>query len=199
MTVKTTKLQKKMKICNTCKKVKPVSEFCKRYTSKDGLNYSCRSCISNHYFSKREYYQNKGKEWKKNNKEKLVEYNKKLYEKNKDAYRGSRFKKIYGITLEKYKQMEENQKGCCYICGKTKKENGRELSVDHCHNNKKVRALLCDNCNTCLGRVNDNIALLKKMIKYLIKFKDRVNYEIREPQQNKNGRQSKGKETGQGV
>ena len=33
-----------IKRCGTCKEHKPLSEFCKRKTSKDGLNGRCRSC-----------------------------------------------------------------------------------------------------------------------------------------------------------
>lgn len=39
--------------------------------------------------------------------------------------------------------------------------------VDHCHTTGKVRGLLCNNCNTALGLVDDKIEVLKRMIKYL--------------------------------
>jgi hypothetical protein len=34
----------KGKVCNSCNNHKPLSEFCKSNTTKDGLGYKCRSC-----------------------------------------------------------------------------------------------------------------------------------------------------------
>jgi hypothetical protein len=71
--------------------------------------------------------------------------------------------------------MLKKQNGVCAICGnkeirKNNKGEIRALSVDHNHKTGKVRALLCGNCNQTLGIFNENIDVLKKMIKYLIKY-----------------------------
>lgn len=39
--------------------------------------------------------------------------------------------------------------------------------VDHCHETGKVRGFLCRRCNSVLGLVNDDQAILGKLAKYL--------------------------------
>ena len=73
----------------------------------------------------------------------------------------------YGITVEEYKALLLVQNYKCKICGGTN-DNGRELYVDHCHVTNKVRGLLCSNCNTALGKFQDNPYILKKAIEYLL-------------------------------
>ena len=41
------------------------------------------------------------------------------------------------------------------------------LLVDHCHDSKAIRGLLCHNCNTILGASKDNPNILAEAIKYL--------------------------------
>lgn len=84
-------------------------------------------------------------------------------------------RRLYGITLEEYSRMWDDQKGVCKICGKAessfepKSGKNRKLAVDHCHATKKIRGLLCSKCNTALGNFKDDIGLLTKAIEY-IKF-----------------------------
>lgn len=60
----------------------------------------------------------------------------------------------YGITVEDYNRMSENQNHKCAICRKP--EHSRKLAVDHCHASGKVRALLCGPCNKLLGVYEKN-------------------------------------------
>lgn len=55
----------------------------------------------------------------------------------------------YGISLEQYNKILNQQNNCCAICGKS--EPKQRLAVDHCHNTGKVRGLLCTYCNLSLG------------------------------------------------
>lgn len=73
----------------------------------------------------------------------------------------------YGITLETYKQLLHKQGYKCAICGKSPKENGKSLGVDHCHKTNLIRGLLCITCNTVLGQLKDDPKLLKKALVYL--------------------------------
>lgn len=58
----------------------------------------------------------------------------------------------------------------CAICGSSKANSrDRRLHVDHCHKTMKFRGLLCSSCNTALGQFKDNVELLRKAIKYLLK------------------------------
>ncbi len=84
-------------------------------------------------------------------------------------------KRAYGITLAQYDAVLEQQNGNCAICGNLEHvldKNGkrRALAVDHCHNTKVVRGLLCTNCNKGIGHLKDSIELLESAITYLKKF-----------------------------
>lgn len=54
----------------------------------------------------------------------------------------------------------------CEICGrKGKKRNG--IVLDHNHRTKEFRGWICSNCNTTIGLVDENIEILKEIIKYI--------------------------------
>jgi len=63
--------------------------------------------------------------------------------------------------------MFAEQEGCCAICGKHQSEQKKRLEVDHCHETGHVRALLCTNCNTALGKFYDDPELLYRAADYL--------------------------------
>ena len=44
----------------------------------------------------------------------------------------------------------------------------RGYAIDHNHNTKEVRGILCLTCNTLLGMAKDNIQVLNKAVKYLM-------------------------------
>lgn len=93
------------------------------------------------------------------------DYAKKYRAKHKDklkaVYRKGNLKK-YGISIERYNELVEVQKGRCKICGLEK-----ILCVDHSHKTGMVRGLLCVSCNSGIGFLKDNIEFLKKAILYL--------------------------------
>lgn len=70
----------------------------------------------------------------------------------------------YGVTDESMRQIWDQQKGRCAICG----QSGR-LHVDHDHESGLIRGFLCVTCNTALGKFGDNTKLLRTAIKYLEK------------------------------
>ena len=78
---------------------------------------------------------------------------------------------MYGISVEDYEQMLEDQNGGCYICGK-KPEGKRALDIDHDHTTGKVRGLLCSNHNRALGLLGDDISLMLRSVEYLVKSRD---------------------------
>lgn len=89
-----------------------------------------------------------------------------------DRQLASRYiERTYGITLEVYERMLEEQGGLCAICGGEgfvmKESHTMKLAVDHCHSTGAVRGLLCHNCNRALGLFKDNPAHLAKAISYL--------------------------------
>ena len=86
---------------------------------------------------------------------------------NKNHIRSQRLLEKYGITLEDYELMMENQNHTCKICGTDEARGRGTWHVDHCHTTGKVRGLLCYNCNVGLGNFKDNAAVLASAIKYL--------------------------------
>lgn len=78
----------------------------------------------------------------------------------------SDLKKMFGINVDQYDAMLEEQGRGCAICGKTDICN-RGLAVDHCHTTNSIRGLLCTNCNMALGKFQDNVEYLKNAIEYL--------------------------------
>jgi hypothetical protein len=84
--------------------------------------------------------------------------------------KGFYLQKSYGITLEDYNQMLQEQDGRCAIClGDDPKspERVKHWYVDHCHSTGKVRGLLCNACNRALGNFGDDISNLQRAIEYL--------------------------------
>ncbi|WNI19174.1 endonuclease VII domain-containing protein [Actinacidiphila sp. ITFR-21] len=77
----------------------------------------------------------------------------------------------YGITVEDYERLLQEQGGVCAICKKpeTSARQGKviQLPVDHCHATGRVRGLLCHRCNRAIGLLGDDIDLLKAAIGYL--------------------------------
>ena len=81
-----------------------------------------------------------------------------------DIWRRQSLLRRYGLTLEQYDTLFENQDGRCAIC---RKDAGPILHVDHCHNSKAVRGLLCGSCNRMLGMAKDDPEILRGAIRYL--------------------------------
>ena len=73
----------------------------------------------------------------------------------------------YGLTKTDYYAMLERQ-GCkCCICQRTLIPADRHTVVDHCHRTNRVRGILCRNCNTGIGQLQDDPVLLLRAVEYL--------------------------------
>jgi hypothetical protein len=73
--------------------------------------------------------------------------------------------KKYGISQEKWNELYRKQGGRCAICGC--QQRYQSLAVDHCHKTKKVRGLLCVQCNRGLGRFFDSPVRLRRAADYI--------------------------------
>lgn len=102
------------------------------------------------------------RDWYAVNAEKIRKRQRIKYHENKEKHRFRHIKKTYGISKEQFDTMMSLQGGKCLICRKDDK-----LHVDHCHKTGVIRGLLCSRCNMTLGKVNDDISILKSMIDYL--------------------------------
>ena len=63
--------------------------------------------------------------------------------------RNAHLVKTYGITVEQYDHMLEQQGGHCALCPAVPKR--ASLHVDHDHVTGRVRGILCSGCNRVLG------------------------------------------------
>lgn len=168
------------KLCWSCGYDKPLIEFYNNKSKKDGLTTECKLCVKRlnqgrrekdldrHRKSAANYY------WK--NKQNKLNYLKKYYAENYESkIKNRELVRRYGIGVEEYNIMVQNQQGLCKICKKPEvilgpgkdKSKPRDLSVDHCHKTKKIRGLLCAKCNTAIGIFKENLEALKAAIKYL--------------------------------
>ncbi len=143
------------KYCTGCKTVLHLDDFVVDNKKHDGRRSKCRYCrnkqrqvnrvIKNQQFIK---YEN------------LPEV--------KRRQRSLSLKRQYGILLGDYEKMLQQQEGVCKICKNPETHRHKKnLSVDHCHSEKKVRGLLCHKCNVALGLLNDDIEIITNMINYL--------------------------------
>ena len=89
----------------------------------------------------------------------------------KRTIRAYDYKRRYGITIEEYEQLFQEQNGLCAICFTAKCRTGYRLSIDHDHVSNKVRGLLCKACNLIVGNAEDSIERLHSAINYLTKRK----------------------------
>lgn len=134
-----------MKLCISCQNVKNFTQFPHSKKSVDGCFPYCKDCNNKRV-----------KTWRTN-----------YPEKAKETARKDNLKSSYGISLEKYNELFTTQDGKCAICKKHQSELTKALAVDHCHTTKKVRGLLCTNCNIGVGNLQDNEEILRAALEYL--------------------------------
>jgi len=101
--------------------------------------------------------------------EKFREKKKNNCKSQKDIERKSKLKSQYGISPEDYENMLLNQNKSCKICSSSDPRNSRtqRFAIDHCHETKNVRGLLCFKCNAGLGLFSDNPDTLRLAAFYL--------------------------------
>jgi hypothetical protein len=97
----------------------------------------------------------------------------------KDNVRKAQLKKLYNTTPGRYDELFEKQQGVCAICSESEKGSRDYLCIDHDHNTGFIRGLLCHDCNIGIGKLKDNIELLKSAIWYLEKSKSEFDSQVR--------------------
>jgi len=105
--------------------------------------------------------------WWKAHPEKLATKKHREYHRNIRRHKSYHLKRLYGITLEQWETMFEAQGQQCACCGVLKTKNKRRWHVDHCHETKKIRGILCHQCNSALAYAKEDISRLQAMINYL--------------------------------
>ena len=128
------------KTCTKCFQNKPLTDFPKDQSKKDGRRPDCKECVNHRNQAK--YSPEKARE--------------------------THLQKTYGISLDEYDAMIDTQNGMCAICFSTNPKGrfGR-FFVDHDHATGEIRGLLCYNCNAAIGLFYDNVKFLSSAISYL--------------------------------
>jgi hypothetical protein len=134
------------KHCSKCHQLKKAEEFSPSKWTADFLVSQCHAC-----HTKSETDRRKTPEGKR-------------------SALSSYLKSRYGITLNDFETILAQQGGRCAICKQTDiKTKGRtRFDVDHDHKTKKVRGILCTNCNRVLGLVHEDVVVLGNLIAYLL-------------------------------
>lgn len=130
------------KVCSYCKEAKPFADF---YSGRDrnGLAAICRPCTS----------------------EKSRRRNADLQVRQRS--RARKLVERYGITVEDYERLLDEQGHACRLCGRPHDPDGKPLAVDHCHATGAVRGLLCTLCNSAIGYFEEDPIRMANAIAYL--------------------------------
>lgn len=146
-----------MKTCRKCKQPKPETDFAIQKQNRDGRHATCKACYNAvakvRYRSSPEHLH-------------AIRARARAYRvAHPDLFLNSKLKVTFGIGLDVYNQMLNQQNGRCKICNQPPTRH--RLGVDHDHITGRVRGLLCGNCNTLLGMAHDSPDILQSAICYL--------------------------------
>lgn len=136
--------------------LKAASEFYRKKSAADGLDYRCKSCVR--LYEAERWRSGDAKAWE-------AQY----YAKRKSESPGWQ----RGLSDEQYRSMWTTQNGQCPICSKKLDPNGDRSTVpqtdhDHFHCPDKrgcpecFRSFLCVRCNTMLGHAHDDPVILRR-------------------------------------
>lgn len=128
-----------MKSCSSCKLSKEKSDFPKNKQNPDGLYAFCKDCKNAR--SKKAWAGDVGL-------------------RGKDRA----LKKNYGISLVTFNAILETQGGHCALCPRD-----QDMCLDHDHETKKIRGILCRKCNLMLGHGDDDATRMRAAATYLEK------------------------------
>jgi Autographiviridae endonuclease VII len=146
------------KSCSKCKEIKDYSEFHKDLTRAIGIRPACKACET-----KRLY------EWREKNRSAYNNYAAQWRALNPERQHATEIKRKYNVSKEQYQEMLDKQGNRCQICRKLHNvdiKRGR-LYIDHNHTTGKVRGLLCNNCNSGIGNLQDDPDIVQSALEYL--------------------------------
>ncbi len=157
-----------MKTCKRCSNEKPEGEFLQSKKRDRSLSSECKDCRKTRLRANQTRYEQRHPEKVKTSRAKYAANIQARYRKRHPELVLNRYMKwMYGISLEEYHELSQQQNGVCAICGGLPRSRNRRLCIDHCHLTGKVRGLLCHKCNSTLGFMKDSPSLLQAAIDYL--------------------------------
>jgi len=120
----------------------------------------------------REHLRSYRRKWHEANPEKRRVYNKRHYRYDYAKSRAKALRRHFGLSVDQVEAMRTAQKSKCAICRTSKPGGQGDWHVDHNHQTKQVRALLCQNCNIGLGNFKDDPVRLIAAAEYLRKHQN---------------------------
>jgi hypothetical protein len=139
-----------MKTCGKCKEALPLNSFSKSSGAKDGKQRECRNC-------RKERQKQSGEAGR------LRASN--YYERTKQIQEDRRKQRVDGLSPEMYTKLLAQQEGKCALAGQG--VCAGVLCVDHNHETKEIRGLLCRAHNKALGIFGDTAQGLEAALRYL--------------------------------
>ena len=127
--------------CVDCGERKDASEFYKCKTGREGLSTYCKKCSIKRARARQV---ERGDDW-------LL----------------SRKVNRYGITEQQIWAALDEQQGRCAICQVSFAD--KPYRIDHCHETGAFRGLLCDDCNTSIGKFGDDLHGVLAAVTYLLR------------------------------
>jgi hypothetical protein len=71
------------------------------------------------------------------------------------------------LTEEQYDALFDAQGGCCAVCERELERRSKDTHVDHDHETKLVRGILCHGCNNGIGQLGENLEIVRRAADYL--------------------------------
>lgn len=154
------------KLCSKCQLDKPLDEFYKQSSSKDGLQSWCKSCLRTWeksykkrpeviearramareiYWRDPEKFRQKKRDWANSNPHNAIDH---------------RHGRGAGVV---YDRLIAEQDGKCAFC----RRDDRKLHLDHSHQTGEFRWALCGNCNRALGLLGESPETIERMLNLL--------------------------------
>jgi hypothetical protein len=131
------KIIRLLKTCSLCRLEKTVEHFLSDRRSLDGFASRCKEC-------------------------------RRINRTPEDAEKARRrfLKWKFGITLEEYNTILEQQESACAICCQPNSWE-RNFDVDHNHATGAIRGILCSACNTAIGLIAEDPCRAIRLARYL--------------------------------
>lgn len=145
------------KACKKCGETKPIGQYHRRRSAKDGRQTICGTCATAIALafnqSHPEYHRRHARDWARKNPERKAD---------------NHLKWRLGVEYGTYDRMLVEQGGKCAICETTDPgARTKRFHMDHDSATGDIRGLLCSRCNTGIGQMRHSQPLLLAAIKYL--------------------------------
>lgn len=136
--------------CTRCKQELPEDDFHRNAARKTGRRPECKECA---------------KAYARDHHTRYAERRREQYVKRG---RAEYLRRLYGIELEEFDRLLAEQGGRCAICQTPAPQaDEKAFCVDHDHVTGAVRGILCRPCNSGIGHLRDEPAIIRAALAYL--------------------------------